>query len=221
MEPAEVQALLAGLNQYLAEDLAGIWSAASSLASPDFRDVVVDAFPEVVLPYSAAAAEVAAEWYDSTPTTSVGYRVAQAELPSLERLTTSAQWALDQGTPETGLQLLQGSAERGVLDGARVTVLDNVTAEPGAKWARYASATACSFCRLQAIRGGVYRSKQSASFQAHDNCHCIAVPVRPGQSYGPPDYVGQWEKQYIQARRDAKSGEPKAILNAWDRALRA
>ena len=221
MEPTEVQELLAGLNRYLAEDLAGIWGAASSLASPDFRDVIVDAFPEVVLPYAAAASEVAAEWYDSTPTTNAGYRVIQSELPAAERLTASAQWALDVGTPETGLQLLQGSAERGVLDGARTTVLDNVNAELGASWARYASATACAFCRLMSIRGAVYRSKRAASFQSHDSCHCIAVPVRPGGSHTQPDYVSQWEKQYIQARRDAKSGDPKAILNAWDRALRA
>lgn len=33
----------------------------------------------------------------------------------------------------------------------------------------------------------------------HDDCHCIAVPVRPGGSYEPPEYVEQWERDYVDA----------------------
>lgn len=53
----------------------------------------------------------------------------------------------------------------------------------------------------------------------HDHCHCIAVEVRPGQTYEPPDYVGKWEDAYVKASREApkvgKYGalDPKAILS--------
>ncbi|AHH22097.1 hypothetical protein NONO_c73410 [Nocardia nova SH22a] len=52
----------------------------------------------------------------------------------------------------------------------------------------------------------------------HDRCHCVAVEVRPGQTYQPPDYVERWDDAYIKASREApkvgKYGalDPKAIL---------
>lgn len=216
----EVRAILFELGLQLDADLSDLWAAAGGLPSAEFRSVIIDAFPEIVLPHSATAADVAAEWYDSTPTGSVGFRVQQGALPTVERLASSVQWALNVGNAETGLTLLQGSGQRGVLDGARDTILTNVAAEPGARWARHASANACSFCRMLTTRADVYRSRSTADFKPHDDCHCIPVMVRPGQSYTPAPYVAQWEKQYVQARRDAGSSDPKAILNAWDRALR-
>ncbi|MGC7358433.1 hypothetical protein RA989_21590, partial [Mycobacteroides abscessus subsp. massiliense] len=48
---------------------------------------------------------------------------------------------------------LTGSAARALFNASRDTVLANVAAEPGARWARHASANACSFCRLMATRG--------------------------------------------------------------------
>lgn len=67
--------------------------------------------------------------------------------------------------------------------------------------------------------GGVRaRGTQKLGDKYHDHCHCIAVEVRPGDSYEPPDYVDQWNEAYIKASREApKTGEygaldPKAIL---------
>ncbi|AXQ62835.1 MuF-like minor capsid protein [Gordonia phage Angelique] len=59
------------------------------------------------------------------------------------------------------------------------------------------------------------RGSQNLGDRYHDHCHCIAIEVRPGRSYEPPSYVTQWDAQYIQARKDAASGDPKAILAAW------
>ncbi|MFT4125087.1 MAG: hypothetical protein QM662_02500 [Gordonia sp. (in: high G+C Gram-positive bacteria)] len=36
----------------------------------------------------------------------------------------------------------------------------------------------------------------------HDHCHCIAIPVRAGDTYEPAPYVEQWEDDY-RAARDA------------------
>lgn len=34
----------------------------------------------------------------------------------------------------------------------------------------------------------------------HDHCRCVAIPVRKGTIYVPPDYVTDWDNQYIDAR---------------------
>lgn len=168
---------------------------------------------------------------------------------------------------ELVLSRLSGSVKRMIYDSSRQTVLHNLSTEygdppggsfddePGTRWARYASANACSFCRMLATRAAVYRSRESAvsvvgrsidittadrrhiaagqttrdealarrasysnaraarksgksvgdrktgrlrgtsgyGSKYHDHCRCIAVPVRPGTYYEPPDYVNQWE----------------------------
>lgn len=220
MTPDEVREILAELAVRFDEDLNTLWSSAASLPSEEFRALIAEAYPELVLPYSAMASEVGAQWYESTPSDIAGYAVRQGDLPTTERLTSSALWALKIGIGDAALPLLGGSGERAIFDGLRDTIDLNVESEPGALWARHASANACPFCRMLCTRGAVYLSEKTAAFKAHDSCHCIPAPTRPGDSYVPPPYVAQWEKQYVQARRDAGSGDPKAILNAWDRALR-
>ena len=51
----------------------------------------------------------------------------------------------------------------------------------------------------------------------HDHCRCIAVPVRSGMSYDPPDYVERWEQDYIDAVRGHRAaGEEKNQYGAID-----
>jgi hypothetical protein len=46
----------------------------------------------------------------------------------------------------------------------------------------------------------------------HDNCHCIAVPVRAGGYYEPPEYVSDWKQDYIDAQNEKTTkGEFGAI----------
>jgi hypothetical protein len=131
-----------------------------------------------------------------------------------------------QPTPAVTLERLSGSAKRMVFDASRDTVTTNAIKQD-VKWARYASANACAFCRLMATRGPVYASERSATKVVgrgpaqitrgtrklgeswHDHCRCLAVPVPVGDVYEPPDYTEQWQQDYIAARkagnRDAKS----------------
>ncbi len=53
------------------------------------------------------------------------------------------------------------------------------------------------------------RGSRALGDKFHDNCHCVAVAVRPGTRYEPPDYVEQWENDYVAASRE--SGDPKVI----------
>lgn len=67
---------------------------------------------------------------------------------------------------------------RHALNGGRDTVVGSVKRDRRAVgWARATSGSACHFCRMLAGRGPVYKSQESASFPAHDGCHCSAAAV--------------------------------------------
>ncbi len=130
---------------------------------------ITDAYPELARAYLAAAGELTVQWYDEQPTVT-RFAARPSELLSDDRLAASGRWALAQSDP---VKALQGTAQRAVMDQSRITVLENLAAEydvpmtelrqPGTRWARHASANACSFCRMLATRGAVYRSEASAS----------------------------------------------------------
>lgn len=78
-----------------------------------------------------------------------------------------------------------GTVEGMVLDAGSSEVFAAVNADPQARgWARITRPGACSFCRLLASRGAVYRSQETANFRAHTPtngrggvCRCGAEPV--------------------------------------------
>lgn len=83
-------------------------------------------------------------------------------------------------TPEEALQIagvtLSGSVSRLVLSGGRDAIIGNVREDRQALgWARLTDAHPCAFCAMLASRGPVYRSKQTAKFEAHDHCACMPV----------------------------------------------
>lgn len=62
---------------------------------------------------------------------------------------------------------------------------------------------------------GALRGSRKYGEKYHDHCHCIAVCVRPGDTYQPPPYVEQWDQDYIAATRDmAKAGKTKGDYSA-------
>lgn len=223
MTPLEVRGLLDELDRRLGTELAGFWRTIAEADPAQFRTLLVEAYPEIVTPYVAAAADLGTVWYDETPTTT-NYRAVPAEPIPVERLTQSALWALNVGTAETGLDLLTGSATRAMYDGMRETVVENVTRERGARWYRHASATACGWCRMIATRhvgdgATFYRSAKAAGDgnRYHDHCHCMAVMIRPGQTPELPSYIEQWNDDYLAARK-AGATDPKDIAKAMDNA---
>lgn len=92
-------------------------------------------------------------------------------------------------------------ATRHVLDGARTaTVAAAEDDDLAVGFARYASATACAFCKMLAARGAVYTSERTAQFTTgghryHDGCVCLPVPVFSETDPLPPggeDYARLW-----------------------------
>ncbi len=230
---AEKRAALSELERLAQGDLAALWRTAGMV--DDFAAWVIDAFPELVAQYGSIAGDLAAEWYEESAP-ALAYQATAAPLPPLAKWAASASWALNVGDGTTALDLLGGTAQRGIYDQYRTTIVQNAEAE-GSTWARHASANACSFCRMLATRGDVYGSKEKAErvggrgkalsenrpgkrgrkaggirtrgSQAigdkyHDNCHCIAVEVRPGGFYEPPDYVAKWQDEYWAASMIAR-----------------
>lgn len=84
------------------------------------------------------------------------------------------------------------AAMRHVGDGGRDTVLGTVRADSrAAGWARVTSGAPCAFCAMLASRGPVYKTRETAAFQAHpdavhDNDACTFEPVYIADAQWPP-----------------------------------
>lgn len=179
--------------------------------TPNFPKLLKQALPEIVTPHAQAAAEITAQWYQEINPASTFEATPVVDLAP-QRLDKSVDWALYAPGQATPLDRLAGSSKRMVSDASRDTVTTNAATE-GIRWARYASANACSFCRVLATRGAVYTS-QTASLKSHDHCRCIAVPEPAGSTYTPPDYVKTWQQDYLNARKDVrKAKQPQSLQN--------
>ncbi|WP_280442239.1 hypothetical protein [Nocardia brasiliensis] len=213
----ERQQLLDELSRLATQDISALWHEASLASNEQFRDIVVQAFPELLEPYSVAAAELGAEWYAESAPPDAAYQPTSF-LPEAGGLPRSAEWALG-ATGDAALDRLAGIAQRQIWNANRDTIIGNAETEPGSTWARVARPGACAFCAMLATRGEVYASRASAlrvvgrgkygrtrgsrrrGERYHDRCHCQVKEVRPGQVYTPPAYVQEWEDAYIKATR--------------------
>lgn len=81
---------------------------------------------------------------------------------------------------------LASEVEQMVLDQGRKTIIDAVQGDREARaWARVTEPGACSFCRLLATRGAVYKTEATANFRAHvkkpngsgGTCRCGVEPA--------------------------------------------
>lgn len=157
---AERQQILEQLHLLAVQDITDLWRDASPLSTEEFRKVIRAAYPELLDPYQVMAADLSAEWYEEAAP-ELAYQAVTAPLPPAEQLSKSAAWALF-ANGDAALVRLAGTAQRAVFNAQRETVLLNSNREPGATWARHASANACGFCRVLATRGEVYGSEQAA-----------------------------------------------------------
>lgn len=204
-----IQSALVDLSSLAIGDLVRLWRAIEDRDQSEIAQLLAEAFPELAAPYQEAAALMSAQWYDELDADS-DYQAVVAPPRPPAGLAASSAWAM---TQSNALGALSGALQRSVFNASRDTIIENVTRE-GVRWARHASANACQFCKMLATRGDVYKT-ESTAMKSHDNCHCIAVPVRSNDTFEPAPYVADWEKQYVAARRESGSGDPKAILAAW------
>lgn len=216
--PSERRETLDELTRLAARDLRGVWSRATALDTASFAPFIIDAFPEVTLPYTEIAAQLAATWFELSAPESPYIAITASPVP-VEKLVKSAEWALD-ATGTDALPRLEGTLDRAVYDGARETTRVNVE-RTNSRWAVHARPQACPWCRMMATRGAVYKARATALSSCHDNGHCVAIEIRRRGQYTPPAYMEKWEDEYVKARANAGSGDPKAIQSAWRQVIAA
>lgn len=213
---SEFQSLLAGLAGELEARIRRmVPTAVARLDQRELLAFITDAFPELVTPFLAASGDLTAVWYeDQLPGSD--FRAAPADLAPVDQLAISGRWAMLQADPAAALR---GTATRSLFNTSRETIAKNAKTE-GVRWARHASANACGFCRMLAIRGADYSSEEAAlamrhtDDEGHDHCHCTAVPDRDG-TYEPPAYYAQWKLDY-KAALAAGAKTAGEIANAMD-----
>lgn len=170
--PTEIQRILAGLTAAALKDAITLLTRSGDrLDRREALRLITDAFPELMTPFVSIAGDLAAEIYRELPGGVAGFMPVTADLPPVEQLGANGRYALLSGSDP----VVEGVVTRIVNDGFRNTTFANLAAEYGdpvivdepfdvlgTLWARHASANACGFCRMNATKGPVYRSKESA-----------------------------------------------------------
>lgn len=195
------QAAQASLAVALAAEVAAAWRALLDTAAlaktiPDLSAVLA----ALVGQYGSASAAVAAEYYSAARAqagVSGLYTVVPASPPDHGQVDAGVRWATKdlwttQPDPAPALKLTQAAAETLVLDTGRDTIVNAVLSDSKARgWARHTEPGCCAFCAMLATRGDVYRSRQTAGFQAHPGDRCQPEPVFT--AYEPPAQVREWQ----------------------------
>jgi hypothetical protein len=130
---------------------------------------------------------------------------------------------------EAAMAKADAAAQKLVADRGRETLRQAVKSDPQAvSYARAAALGACSFCKLMASRGAVYKNAQTAGRDAndrfsgdasvvkfHNNCHCGIVPVFRGQRFELSPQAARWDQIY----REYAQGHPGDQLRLFRQAL--
>lgn len=114
------------------------------------------------------------------------------------------------------LSKMGGAVGMYVLDHGRDTLVNMVRADKQALgWARGTSGTPCAFCAMLASRGPVYRTEETANFEAHRACACMPVPQWSTDQEWPDgsrDHLALWNAS-------TRGQTPGGALQTFRRAL--
>lgn len=196
-------------------ELVASW--ASLPADPEeLRGELADLLAELVADFSQMTAALAADFYEDLRAQSIpGFFTALPASPvPEEQIRSSAEWAASGAYLDVDKALRDAAtvADRLVAQANRNTIDLNVGRDPAEpRYARYASANACAFCALNALRGPVYRSEDAAAGKYHDHCRCIAVPSWSRDDYEEAPYVADWREAFHSATASG-ARDTKAVL---------
>jgi hypothetical protein len=212
--------------------------------------VWIEAVRALVDEYSDASAALAAEVYDlerGAASVAGRFTVPVAGPPPEDKVANSLRWATKDlwprdpadATPaqlepldvrlEQAFKKADAVVQKLVADQGRETVRQAVQQDRGAvAYARAAALGACSFCKLMASRGAVYKDARSAGRDAnerftgeasvvkfHNDCHCTIIPVFRGQRFEFSPQAAEWDRIY----REYAQGHPGQQLRLFRRAL--
>jgi hypothetical protein len=176
------------IRAQLMRDVTRLWPALDAKRLDETFPGWIRAMILLVTGYHGQSAQAAAAFYrqaraDATQSPAPGSVIRLAQKPAEEWLTRAFGYAgpgmlsRDTARPGTALSTTLGTASRIALDGGRSTVLNTVQHDPVAVgWYRVTDGQPCAFCALLAARGVVYK-KDTAGFQAHNDCGCSGAPA--------------------------------------------
>lgn len=225
-----------GLTRLLVRDVRGlrrlIIPSRLQASVPDW----IAAVQAVVDQYARTSAALGAEFYEAqrdAAGVTGAFTVPVADPPSEAQTESGLRWATkdvwerdpESSTPaqleplDTRLEQAEKKAEQVtqklVADTGRATVIGAVRQDRQATaWARSAALGACAFCKLIASRGAVF-AQDTVHFQAHDGCHCGAIPVFRGQKFEPSPQAREWARLY----QEYAAGHSGSQLARFRRAL--
>jgi hypothetical protein len=209
------------------------------IAPVRLRETVPDwiaAVRSLVDQYGAASSSLAAAAYEEQREAAgirSRYSAESASAPPDEQVEASLRWAVadlwEGGDLEMAQSKAEGATQKLVLDQGRETLRQAVRQDRDAvAYARAAALGACSFCKLMASRGAVYKTAGTAGREAderfsgdasvvkfHDNCHCTIIPVFRGQRFELSEHAAGWDRLY----REYAQGHPGDQLRLFRRAL--
>src|SRR5690606_29399513 len=122
---------IAGLTRLAEGDLHALWQQVTTAAQA--RVALNDVLPALIETYGAAAATVAAEWYDEARAKAgvagrfggIPAAVPDAGVPGL------VGWAVREATSlETMLPLIVGGVQKRIANASRLTVTESALADP-------------------------------------------------------------------------------------------
>ena len=232
------------LTRLLVRDLRGLRRLIDPDRLQDSLPLWMEAVRALVGQYGAASATLAARSYDGQRDAANApgrFDADPAGSPPDEQVEASLRWATkdlwstDEEQEPFDVRLAQAEqraqavAQKLVADQGRATIREAVDRDRGAvAYARAAALGGCSFCKLMATRGAVYKNAQTAGREAnekftgdasvvkfHDNCHCTIIPVFRGQQFELSDHAREWDRLY----REYAQGHSGDQLRLFRRAL--
>lgn len=179
---AEFRAAQAAIGDLAVADVRDFWSMLNLERPESVRDALLELVPAVTTQWGESSALYAAEWYgDMRSTLNVpgSFRPVMGATAAVEWVQRQVRFGaqhLFTSTPGQMLLFLEGPVIRYTLEGGRNTIIESVAADPQAVgWQRIARPDACKFCRFLMSNGAVYKTADTASFAAHQDCKCVAV----------------------------------------------
>lgn len=187
----------------------------SSGAWESRRLQLLDTVPGVLAFYSEGSSALAADFYDDARVGAPGaYSATPVILDRTVKIRRGVAWASeplsiddDELAAARFAQLMRTEMARPYRD----TIITNRNQDPACiGWKRITRGSkSCSFCRMLADRGAVYR-KETATFASHDDCMCTAAPVFKGGDVGEEANAAQ----YMASKR-RRSPKEKAFLRDY------
>lgn len=178
--PTLLRSDVAALAALAADELDPLWARAASAKAVE--EALHDVLPTLIVEYGAAAATVAADWYDDTrEEAQVGGRFTAipAEIPD-PGAHVLVGWAVSEVSDPADVvafrTLVEGGMQRRIANFSRLTVSGSSIADPAARGWKRVGTGRCDFCRMLISRGAVY-TEATVNFRAHDHCGCGAAPA--------------------------------------------